>query len=86
MTDVRVTGLGDLALSSEYVRQKIADFFNELIGIGVAGFRVDAAKHMWPDDLKAVFAKVSQLSTEFFPSGTDPFVYHEVRHISILSA
>ena len=38
----------------DYVRGKIADYFNDLMNIGVSGFRVDASKHMWPGDLEAI--------------------------------
>lgn len=33
----------------DYVRDKVAGYFNHLIEIGVAGIRIDAAKHMWPE-------------------------------------
>lgn len=39
-------GLPDLDQSNEYVRGKIVDFLNNMIDLGVAGFRVDAMKHM----------------------------------------
>lgn len=39
-------GLPDLNQGNEWVRTKIADFLNKLIDLGVAGFRVDAMKHM----------------------------------------
>lgn len=39
-------GLPDLNQAHEWVRTKIADFLNHLIDLGVAGFRVDAMKHM----------------------------------------
>jgi glycosidase len=51
----RLSGLLDLALEKDYVRTKVADYMNHLIDIGVAGFRLDAAKHMWPGDIKAVW-------------------------------
>lgn len=38
--------LADLNQSTEYVRTQIAAFLNHLIDLGVAGFRVDAMKHM----------------------------------------
>merc|ERR1719481_1216394 len=37
-----LVGLNDLDGGKDYVRQKIADYFNDLINIGVKGFRVDA--------------------------------------------
>ena len=51
-------GLTDLDGSQSYVQDKISGYFNHLIDLGVAGFRVDAAKHMWPKDLAAIQAKV----------------------------
>ena len=42
-------GLTDLYGATDYVRSAVAGYFNHLIDIGVAGFRIDAAKHMWPE-------------------------------------
>ena len=60
-----LVGLPDLALDSEYVRNKIAEYMNNLIDIGVAGFRVDAAKHMWPGDLQAILGKLKNAREEW---------------------
>lgn len=40
-------GMPDLKLGSEYVRGKVLEYLNDLISLGVAGFRFDAVKHMW---------------------------------------
>lgn len=65
--------------SHDYVRQKIVEFLNHLVDLGVAGFRVDAAKHMWPSDLEAIYGSVKDLSTDHgFSAGTRPFFYQEV--------
>lgn len=48
----KLSGLNDLHQGSENVREKIVEYLNKLISWGVAGFRVDAAKHMWPGDLQ----------------------------------
>jgi alpha-amylase len=74
----RLVSLLDLKLGADYVRTKIADFFNDLIGIGVAGFRVDACKHMWPGDIQAVYNQVNNLNTQWFPANTRPFIFNEV--------
>ena len=50
---------------------------NYLIDIGVAGFRVDAAKHMWPGDCGVIYG-LNNLNTEFFPAGSRPFIFQEV--------
>uniref|UniRef100_A0A2K6V3L2 Alpha-amylase n=1 Tax=Saimiri boliviensis boliviensis TaxID=39432 RepID=A0A2K6V3L2_SAIBB len=67
--DCRLVGLLDLALEKDYVRSKIAEYMNHLIDIGVAGFRLDASKHMWPGDIKAVLDKLHNLNTNWFPEG-----------------
>ena len=48
----------DLALHKEYVRGKLVDYLNHLLDLGVAGFRVDTSKHMWPGDMKIVFGRL----------------------------
>ncbi|CAG5124454.1 unnamed protein product [Candidula unifasciata] len=65
-------GLTDLNQRVEWVRQKIADYLNSLIDIGVAGFRIDAAKHIWPEDLSNIFSRLHSVD------GGTPFVYNEV--------
>ena len=44
-----LSGLCDLYGANDYVRDAVAAYLNDMIDIGVAGFRVDAAKHMWPE-------------------------------------
>lgn len=57
----------------------MVELMDKLIDLGVAGFRVDAAKHMWPADLKYMYEKVKNLKPEFgFPEGSRPFFYQEV--------
>ncbi|KAM7318034.1 hypothetical protein ACRRTK_022771 [Alexandromys fortis] len=74
----RLSGLLDLALEKDYVRGKVADYMNHLIDIGVAGFRLDAAKHMWPGDIKAILDKLHNLNTQWFSAGSRPFIFQEV--------
>lgn len=76
--DCRLEDLLDLALEKDYVRGKVAEYLNKLIEMGVAGFRVDACKHMWPGDLSNVYSRLKTLNTKWFPSGTKPFIYQEV--------
>ncbi|XP_062541644.1 alpha-amylase I-like [Armigeres subalbatus] len=81
-TNVRSCELGslpDLDQSNHYVRQKIVRFLNHLLDLGVAGFRVDAAKHMLPADLKAIYDSLKSVNPMFlFPPGARPFIYQEV--------
>jgi len=75
-TEVRncyLVGLNDLDGSKNYVREKIAAYFQDCVDIGVKGFRIDAAKHMWPADLKATIDMVGDL-----PEGGRPFFISEV--------
>ncbi|KAJ8322270.1 hypothetical protein KUTeg_000741 [Tegillarca granosa] len=74
----RLVNLADLKLSKDYVRDKIAEFLNHLIDLGVGGFRFDAAKHMWPGDLLNIVSRLHNLNTRYFTSGTRPFAYQEV--------
>ncbi|KAM4721451.1 pancreatic alpha-amylase-like [Rhinophrynus dorsalis] len=76
--DCQLLGLLDLALEKDYVRGKIADYMNNLISIGVAGFRLDASKYMWPGDIKEIISRLNNLNTTWFPNGTTPFIYQKV--------
>nr|AAN77139.1 alfa-amylase [Anthonomus grandis] len=73
-----LSGLPDLNQTEDYVREKIKDYMNHLIEIGVAGFRIDAAKHMWPEDLKIIYGSLNDLNTDYFSAGSRPFFYQEV--------
>jgi alpha-amylase len=74
----RLSGLRDLNGGSTWVRDQVAAYMNKLVGWGVAGFRLDAAKHMWPGDIYATLSRVTSLNTQWFPSGTKPYIYQEV--------
>lgn len=51
-------GLNDLKTDLPYVRGKIADYLNDLISLGVAGFRIDAAKHMPSADIADIVSRL----------------------------
>ncbi|XP_014482301.1 PREDICTED: alpha-amylase A [Dinoponera quadriceps] len=74
-----LVGLHDLNQTSENVRDTIIDFLNMAIDIGIAGFRIDAAKHMWPNDLKAIYDNLQNVNQEhnFWPNSR-PYIYQEV--------
>jgi alpha-amylase len=74
----KLVGLPDLVLAKDYVSDKIAAYMNRLIDIGVAGFRVDAAKHMWPNDLNTLIGKLKNLSPSIYGDNKRPFIYFEV--------
>ncbi|XP_014242203.1 alpha-amylase A isoform X2 [Cimex lectularius] len=74
-----IVGLHDLNQTIPYVRNKILQYMNHLIDLGVSGFRIDAAKHMWPSDLKAIYNSLKDLNQNFgHPQGSKPFIYQEV--------
>ncbi|WP_432103029.1 carbohydrate-binding module family 20 domain-containing protein [Streptomyces sp. bgisy091] len=59
-----LVGLADLDTGEDYVRGKIAGYLNDLLSLGVDGFRIDAAKHMPAGDLANIKSRL-----------TDPNVY-----------
>ncbi|SDD57518.1 carbohydrate-binding module family 20 domain-containing protein [Streptomyces sp. AmelKG-A3] len=54
-----LVGLADLDTGEEYVRGKIAGYLNDLLSLGVDGFRIDAAKHMPAQDLANIKSRLS---------------------------
>ena len=54
-----LVGLADLATEQSYVQDTIAGFLTDLTNIGVAGFRIDASKHMPSADISAILSKVN---------------------------
>jgi len=52
-----LSGLTDLDTERDNVQERIAAYWTDLIGIGFSGFRIDAAKHIQPQDLVAIFGK-----------------------------
>ena len=46
-----LVGLSDLDTESDYVRERISAYFTDLLSIGFSGFRIDAAKHIYPESL-----------------------------------
>lgn len=63
-----LVGLADLNTSAPYVQETLAGYLNDLLDIGVTGFRFDASKHMAVGDIQGVLSKVN---------GT-PLVFQEV--------
>ena len=74
-----LVGLHDLNQTQEDTRNKIVNYLNHLIDLGVAGFRIDAAKHQWPNDLNIMYNRLNYLNMSFsFEPKSDPFIYQEV--------
>ena len=54
-----LVGLSDLDTESDYVRERIAAYMTDLLSFGFSGFRIDAAKHIYPESLAAIIKKVA---------------------------
>eukprot|EP00171_Calliarthron_tuberculosum_P010429 IDg10429t1 len=63
-----LVNLADLKMEINYVRDRIAGYLNDLLSIGVRGFRYDAAKHMAVNDLNAIRGKLQSA----------PYIFSEV--------
>ena len=55
-----LVNLADLSTESEYVRTRLAAYLNDLLALGVDGFRLDASKHMPAADIAAIKGKLSR--------------------------
>ncbi|KAH9509920.1 Alpha-amylase A type-1/2 [Bulinus truncatus] len=65
--------LPDLDQAQDYVRSKIVNLLDRLVDHGSIGFRVDAAKHIHPEDLKYIYENVKDVAV-----GGRPVVINEV--------
>ncbi|MGW0086687.1 alpha-amylase [Streptomyces sp. NPDC003393] len=54
-----LVGLADLDTGEEYVRRTIAGYMNDLLSLGVDGFRIDAAKHIPAADLANIKSRLT---------------------------
>jgi len=61
-------GLADLDTGRPSVQAKIGAYLNDLLALGVAGFRLDAVKHMAAEDVSGILAQVEG----------EPFIVQEV--------
>jgi alpha-amylase len=74
--DCELFGLADLHTGKVEVGQRIADYLTGLVRFGVAGFRLDAAKHIQPVELDAILDLVNEaVREEGLPL---PYVFAEV--------
>ncbi|HEX2092596.1 MAG TPA: alpha-amylase family protein [Longimicrobiaceae bacterium] len=74
--DCELLGLADLHTGLAPVRQKIADYLVGLARLGVAGFRIDAAKHVQPVELDSILDRANRtLAGEGRPR---PYYFAEV--------
>ncbi|KAH9058949.1 glycoside hydrolase [Lactarius deliciosus] len=64
----QLNGLADLATDTDDVRQRLAAYTNDLISLGIDGLRLDASKHMNPNDIANILTRLT----------TRPYVTQEV--------
>ncbi|MFI5837565.1 carbohydrate-binding module family 20 domain-containing protein [Micromonospora sp. NPDC051300] len=74
VTSCELLSLSDLYTEKETVRDRIAGYLNDLIGLGADGFRVDAVKHVRKDDFAAILGKLNNTVAE----GRRPYVAQEI--------
>ncbi|KAG8945195.1 hypothetical protein FRC03_001790 [Tulasnella sp. 419] len=55
-----LANLADLDTASEKVRNTLVNYSNDLLSLGVTGFRIDAAKHMPIGDIQAIVSRLSR--------------------------
>ncbi|WFE41693.1 alpha-amylase family glycosyl hydrolase [Micromonospora sp. WMMD998] len=55
-----LVNLADLKTESDYVRGRLAAYLNDLLSLGVDGFRLDGSKHMPAADIAAIKARLSR--------------------------
>jgi alpha-amylase len=73
--DCELFSLPDLNTALASVRQKISDYLIMLARLGVAGFRIDAAKHIQQVDLDEILDRVN--TTRAGEGGSLPYVFLE---------
>ncbi|MDQ0407734.1 hypothetical protein J2S50_006283 [Streptomyces sp. DSM 40167] len=57
--ECELVGLADLDTGEDHVRRRIAAYLDDLLSLGVDGFRIDAAKHMAAGDLADIKSRLS---------------------------
>ncbi|MFC7762730.1 carbohydrate-binding module family 20 domain-containing protein [Catellatospora bangladeshensis] len=72
--DCELLALADLNTADPEVRRKIAKYMNAVIDLGVAGFRVDAAKHVQEAHLADIISRLHDVPG----FGGRPDLFHEV--------
>lgn len=60
-----LSGLPDLCTGCDYVQKTVSDFLNHMGEVGIAGFRIDAAKHQDAGELKQLLSKVNSKLWKF---------------------
>lgn len=70
VTQCELVGLADLRTASPQVQANLTNYLRDLIGLGIAGFRIDAAKHIRAQEVGAILEDLGQ--------SPPLFIYQEV--------
>ncbi|MCX8528747.1 MAG: alpha-amylase family glycosyl hydrolase [Rhodoluna sp.] len=80
--DCQLGSLVDLATEQPFVRSKIAAYLNDLLSLGVKGFRIDAAKHIPVVDLAAIKSQLTDpnvfIVNEVIGGPPEPTNYYQI--------
>lgn len=76
--DCELLELADLNTADPQVRDSVVGFLTELVDMGVAGFRVDAAKHIQEDHLSSIIDALPNVPEGYPGAGQEPDFFHEV--------
>ena len=72
VTQCELVGLADLDTSSERVQTTLVNYMDDLVNLGVAGFRIDAAKHIPSAELGQILKQLRDRHPN------DLYIYQEV--------
>ena len=72
----RLSFMPDLNTGSATVQAKIRKYLQDLLNMGVKGFRIDAAKHMTAQDVAAILNGLT------LPGGGKPYIFQETIDVS----
>uniref|UniRef100_A0A7S3M178 alpha-amylase n=1 Tax=Spumella elongata TaxID=89044 RepID=A0A7S3M178_9STRA len=65
-------GMPDLCTGCPHVQEVVATYINKMSLLGIAGFRVDAAKHMDPGELQQLLSRVNSSLFRFLEVAASP--------------
>ncbi|MBO9665608.1 MAG: alpha-amylase family protein [Bdellovibrio sp.] len=89
LQNCELVDLADLATESPYVQQKMADYLNHLLDLGVNGFRLDAAKHIPAKDLAAITSRLKRsayIYQEIIYDPSGPVKYSDYTYVGDVTA
>lgn len=83
-----LVGLPDLLTSSSYVQSQIAGYVNAMVNLGVAGIRIDAAKHQNSNEMAgyiSLLPKDLYINQEVISGSNEavtPSMYYNLGHVT----